>query len=677
MKNISSTMRYLQLLIASLCIVITVQSQTTTFTEVTKLVAESRNDYNGFGEDVDIDGDFAVIGEVLDSYDENEQNYVIRAGKINIAKKVNGQWEIIQVISAPNRADYDYFGQAVDISGDYIFACKPFTLNAEGEVYIYKRDGGDADNFSLVQTIQASIPEGNGFFGYRLDVDGDYAVISAFREDRNASGGTTTDAGAVYIFQNMGGTWAEIKRMESPNRSQNGDFGIGVAIDGGHIVVGEWNYDGAGNSNVGAAYVYNKDTGGTNNWGLVKQLNPSMAGLYLRFGGAVDISGDNIIVGAHEDDNLSGTLTDDYGAAYVYNKDTGGANNWGEVKRLVATNPAITDHFGISVAIDGDHIVVGAEQEDEDTANGNTMNDAGSVFFFKRNNGGTNNWGLMNKAVPSVRDMDDQFGNAVAIDGCTVIIGSRENNTDANNANSSFNGPGAAYIFANELYTELAATPATCDTDAVVTARNASGTVTNYEFFEDANANRQWDAGETRQNGTSNTYTATGLGSMDEVGVVMTNSAGERCETIIDISRDCIRLDATVHLQAALENSPTAGEMNTVLAQNSMIPLAEPYTAMGYTHVGGGGGEMTTASVLNDATLGIVDWVVLEVRDPNTPTNILATASALLRKNGKIVDVTGTGFPDFSLTPNKEYHVAIKHRNHLGTMTASPMILNY
>ncbi len=679
MKNVTKVFHFpLQnflLLFTCLFSSITLLAQTTTFTEVTKLVADARNSFDGFGEDVDIDGDFAVVGEPLDSYDENEMNVVQRAGKTHILKKVNGQWEIIQVIAAPNRAAFDYFGNTVAISGDYIFACKPFSLNSQGQVYIYKRDGGDSDNFSLVQTIQASIPDDNSFFGYRLDVNGDYAVISAFREKRDAvGGGTTRNAGAVYIFQNIAGTWTEIKRMESPNRSQDGDYGASVAIDGDNIVVGEWNYDMSGMTNIGGAYVYNKDTGGANNWGLVTQLAPSAVGAYLRFGGAVDISGDNIVVGAHEDDH-GGALTSDIGAAYVYNRNTGGTNNWGEVKRLVATNPALTDHFGISVAIDGNLIVVGAEQEDDDVSNMNPMNDAGSVFFFKRNIGGTNNWGLMNKGVPSARDMNDQFGNAVAIDGCTVIIGCKENNSDGDNANYMSSGPGAAYIFGNELYTEMSVTPATCDVDAVVTATN--GTAVNYEFFVDANANRQWDAGETVQNGASTTYTTTGLTPTDEVGVIVTNSAGERCETIVDIIKNCIRLDVSVNLWGAMDMPTTPGEMRTDLATSNLVPLTEPYTGLSFTHVGDGGGETTTMAVLGDATLGVVDWVFLEVRDPNTPTTVLGTTAGLLLKNGKVVDGTGTGFPDFSLPPNKEYHVAVKHRNHLSVMTATPMILNY
>ncbi len=683
MKNANFTIKTFTLLLACWSIIITGQAQTTAFTEISKVTSDARNDDDYFGDAVAIDKDFAVVGETLDQLTADEMGPSLsRAGKINILKKVNGEWTLIQKITTPTREAFGYFGNAVSISGDYVFASEPFVPSGQGRVYIYKRDGGDSDNFSQVQLLQAPIPETNAKFGIRLEVDGDYAVISAEGETASADGSASIfGAGVFYIYQNVGGTWTLVKRIESPNRGNtNNNFGRSVAISGDNIVVGESGYDVVGGPEIGTAYVYNKDTGGTNNWGLVKQLDISTPRPYIRFGSAVGIDGDNVVVGAYEDDAL-GALTNDYGAVYVYNKDTGGTNNWGEVKKLVAPTQGIDDEFGERVAISGDYIVVGAHKEDEDVNEMNNLFNSGSVYFFKRDVGGANNWGLVNKVTASVRGDEDEFGSAVAIDGCTTIIGCAYNKTDADEMNYNNRGPGAVYFFGNELYTEMAITPATCDADAVVTASNTSGTVTNYEFFEDVNANRQFDAGESRQSGASNTYTAVGLSPTDEVGVIMTNAAGERCETIVDIIKNCIRLDVSVNLSGPIDTLSTVPTitigMKTDLATANLIPLTEPYTGLSFAHVGDGGGETTTMAVLNDASLGVVDWVFLEVRDPNTPTTVLGTTSALLLKNGKVVDGTGTGFPDFSLPPNKEYHVAVKHRNHLGVMTATPMILNY
>ncbi|MEO7081524.1 MAG: trypsin-like peptidase domain-containing protein [Flavobacteriales bacterium] len=119
------------------------------------------------------------------------------------------------------------------------------------------------------------------------------------------------------------------------------------------------------------------------------------------------------------------------------------------------------------------------------------------------------------------------------------------------------------------------------------------------------------------------------------------------------------------------------GLMTSALNDAGILPLTEPYTSMGYAHHGGGGGENTTQAVLNiNGSTRIVDWVVLELRDKNDPANVLATRSALLRRNGTIVDVNGTSDVGFQGRATDQYYVAVRHRNHLGIMTASTQALS-
>ncbi|MBS1939541.1 MAG: hypothetical protein JST38_01505 [Bacteroidetes bacterium] len=120
----------------------------------------------------------------------------------------------------------------------------------------------------------------------------------------------------------------------------------------------------------------------------------------------------------------------------------------------------------------------------------------------------------------------------------------------------------------------------------------------------------------------------------------------------------------------------SAGLMASGLNDNGMLPLVEPYTAMGYVHHGNGGGESTTADVL--AVTGadrVVDWVVVELRNKNNPAVVLATHSALLRRNGTIVDEDGISDVEFQGVPADNYYVAVRHRNHLGIMTAAAVPL--
>lgn len=134
-----------------------------------------------------------------------------------------------------------------------------------------------------------------------------------------------------------------------------------------------------------------------------------------------------------------------------------------------------------------------------------------------------------------------------------------------------------------------------------------------------------------------------------------------------------LRPRTSLQVRALLEGpyDSTNGLMHDSLRVAGLLPLTEPYTAAGYVHVGGGG-EATTAEVLSTTGANaIVDWVVLELRDATDPTVVVATQSALIQRDGDIVGTDGTSPVQFSVAV-KDYHIAVRHRNHLGVMTAAP-----
>lgn len=138
-------------------------------------------------------------------------------------------------------------------------------------------------------------------------------------------------------------------------------------------------------------------------------------------------------------------------------------------------------------------------------------------------------------------------------------------------------------------------------------------------------------------------------------------------------------LAATAFLQGALLLSAN-GTMTDDLRSNSLIPTAEPYGAMtNFTHVGNGGGETTTAGVLGVQTNtddNIVDWVFLELRDANNSATVIETRSALIQRDGNIVDAAdGTSNVCFSGLASNTVFVAVRHRNHLGVMANSSVTL--
>jgi hypothetical protein len=138
-------------------------------------------------------------------------------------------------------------------------------------------------------------------------------------------------------------------------------------------------------------------------------------------------------------------------------------------------------------------------------------------------------------------------------------------------------------------------------------------------------------------------------------------------------------LKAKAFLQGAAYNT-TTGLMSDALRAANLVPLSDPYRAAPYsptfTHVANTVTETTTSGVLAsqaNTDNNIVDWVFLELRNTTvSPGNtVLQTRSALLEKNGTIVDVDGVSPVTFNNVPAGSYTIAVRHRNHLG-ISANP-----
>jgi hypothetical protein len=114
--------------------------------------------------------------------------------------------------------------------------------------------------------------------------------------------------------------------------------------------------------------------------------------------------------------------------------------------------------------------------------------------------------------------------------------------------------------------------------------------------------------------------------------------------------------------------------MSALLAPG-LIPLSEPYGDLGFQHVRGGSESIYPSVLLQQGAGEIVDWVMVELRDANDSTVVVATRSGLLRADGWIADTDGSSPLRFFGTPMGVYYVVIRHRNHLGIMSEAPIYL--
>jgi len=125
----------------------------------------------------------------------------------------------------------------------------------------------------------------------------------------------------------------------------------------------------------GAAYIFERNASGTDQWGELAELSAAGGAQGDRFGFATQVAGDVVVVGAY----LAEVAGDIYrGAAYAFERNAGGNNAWGQTAQLVAQDGQVGDQFGFAVAAQGNTLVVGAPYANR----GGILNSGAAYLFF-------------------------------------------------------------------------------------------------------------------------------------------------------------------------------------------------------------------------------------------------------------------------------------------------------
>ena len=256
------------------------------------------------------------------------------------------------------------------------------------------------EDFKLIASDGAT----DDFFGSCTAISNNIIVTGAPYEDENGD-----YSGSAYIYEFDGANWNETKLLASDGAT--GDrFGRSVAVNGETVVIGSENSE--------SIYIY-KFNGKI--WEESKIVASDGSGNAF-FGQSVAVSGETVVVGAYYDDD-NGSAS---GSAYIYQFD--GAN-WNETK-LLASDGATYDYFGISVSISGDTVVIGAAGDDDNGTN------SGSAYIYQFD--GTN-WNET-KLLPSDGESTDDFGGRVAASQNIIVV-------SATSDDDNGEGSGSAYIY--------------------------------------------------------------------------------------------------------------------------------------------------------------------------------------------------------------------------------------
>ncbi|MBN2248066.1 MAG: cell wall-binding repeat-containing protein [Coriobacteriia bacterium] len=345
--------------------------------------------YDWFGDAVAVWGDTALIGA------PGDDDLGAISGSAYVYMRIDDYWVQRQKLTAGDGSDGDYFGSPVAIRGETAVIGAPGAGSNTGAAYVFTRTGGVWSQYAKLTADDGEVAD---LFGRAVAIDGETVLVGAPGDDDRGSG-----AGAVYVFTPTDTTWTQRAKITATDGDAAAAFGMAVALDDGTALVGASEDETA----RGSAYVF---TGSGSTWTQRAKLVAPDRDTYDYFGFSLALERGTALVGAYGED-------DQRGAAHVF---TGSGATWAHRTRLVASTRDTFDRFGLSVALSGGAILAGARG----------YGDTGAAYVFT---GGGAAWEERTRFGAPGTELDDEYGDAVALSGGNAVVGAHFNDVGASN----------------------------------------------------------------------------------------------------------------------------------------------------------------------------------------------------------------------------------------------------
>jgi len=338
-------------------------------------------------------------------------------------------------LTPSNGEPTDDFGRAVAISDNFIIVGAQKNDEAgidTGAAYIYMRtelDRAEVGEWKEVARLTPPDAKENERFGISVAIDRNVAIIGANGADQNGE-----NSGAAYIFTLINDEWVFTQKLIAPDGEAGDNFGFSVAIYGSQAVVGAV-WDG---EKSGSVYVYILIKGV---WTVEGKFVADGGNPDDQFGWSVAMWEHTIAVGAFADDT-SGL---DSGAVYMFAKDSNEV--WYQQARVTPSDGEDNDHFGRSVDVHKDWLIISSPFDDEAGI------EAGSVYIYKRED---EDWLLQNKLLPQLDPKEfNEFGFGVGVSDDFFVASSKLENETISDA------AGSVYVYETFIPGEPTGSPTT------------------------------------------------------------------------------------------------------------------------------------------------------------------------------------------------------------------------
>lgn len=346
----------------------------------TKLTAFDAEPEDGFGVGIAISQNTLIVGAHGDS------DYGRATGSAYVYTRKGPNWELESKLTAADAHSWDTFGYSVAIDGNTAIV-GAIREGGHGAAYIFVRNKG-------VWVQQAKLIGGktDKFFGISVAISGKTVLVGSNYEHRS-------ETGAVYIFNRKGDKWQQQTKIVGNDAAIGDSFGYSISLFNNTAVIGAPSVRVDGNSGAGAAYIFVKKGEVWKQQAKLTALDPSK---YSGFGHSVSLFGGTALIGAPNH------LGD--GAVYVFSRVDG---SWEFQTKLKPSD--MYNGYGYSVALFGDRALIGAWFDSD------LSRYSGSAYLFQRID---NEWEEITQFYASDPNPNNFFGNSVAFQGDTVVVGS-------------------------------------------------------------------------------------------------------------------------------------------------------------------------------------------------------------------------------------------------------------
>lgn len=356
-----------------------------------------------FGKSISTSGDAVSVGAPNTGRDNYPGAAYVFTGPFNSLYAIDEAAEL----SPPDEIVAKDFGWSVSLTSGAMAVGAPRIAGGGGEAYVFTKPNEGWESTSDAAKFTSPRSRSDRYFGYSVSLSESTLAVGAPRD---------YDSGSVYLFTKPDGTdWnsaTDLTAIELPAPdSENAGFGMSVAITDDTLVVGTPRWGG-----LGAVYIYTKPSSGWASVSAPVKLTPPEGKSWDMFGESVAVSGDTVVVGAPG--TVNGDIRDIPGAAYVFTKPAGGWISTSDAAKLTPESSHEDDMFGLSVAIDGDTVVVGGQNRDADYR-------ANDAYVFTKPQGGWVSASAppINLFVCHLQYEYSRLGVSVGVSGDTVFVG--------------------------------------------------------------------------------------------------------------------------------------------------------------------------------------------------------------------------------------------------------------